>query len=187
MKRVFKILLVILAVLVVAAGGFWGGTQFAYRQVAANSVQRAAIAVPDAGIQGSNRPDLNQQQRGFGKDGSDDFNGQNSFRNRPNGNNFGARMMPGFAQGGMMDRQSNGFSGMPGMSLGRTFLGGGLMFFGLLFPLGFAILMVLGIIILYRMVRHPVPESVVNTTVCAKCGAGIQTGWTHCPHCGELI
>jgi hypothetical protein len=96
-------------------------------------------------------------------------------------------MMPGFAQGGMMNRQSNGFSGMPGMSLGRSFLGGGLMLFGLLFPLGFAILLVLGIIILFRMVRHPVPATVVNTAVCAKCGAGIQTGWTHCPHCGELI
>jgi len=187
MKRVFKILLVILAVLIVAAGGFWGGTQFAYRQVAVNSVQQAALGVPNAGQQNSNRPDLNQQQRGFGKDGSDDSNGQNSFRNQPNANNFGSRMMPGIAQGGMMNRQSNGFSGMPGMSLGRSFLGGGLMLFGLLFPLGFAILLVLGIIILFRMVRHPVPATVVNTTVCAKCGAGIQTGWPHCPQCGESI
>jgi hypothetical protein len=207
MKRVFRILLVILAVLVVAAGGFWGGTQFAYRQVAANPVQQAAISAPAAnagpgsnaapnfGKQDSNRPDSNQQQRGPGKEGSEasnrdsSSNGRDSSQNHPNMNNGGVRMMmSGPARGGgMMDRQSNGFSGMPGMSLGRSFLGGGLMLFGLLFPLGFAILMVLGIIILFRMVRHPVPATVVNTTVCAKCGATIQTGWTHCPHCGELI
>src|SRR5512133_2432112 len=108
MKNVFKIILVILAVLIVAAGGFWGGTRFAYRQIAANSVQQAALGFPNANTQDSNRPYMNQQQRGFGKDGSDDSTGQNSFRNWPNANNFGSRMMPGFAQGGMMNRQSIG-------------------------------------------------------------------------------
>jgi hypothetical protein len=73
------------------------------------------------------------------------------------------------------------------MSFGGMFMGGGMMLFGLLFPLGFAILMVLGIIVLFRMVRNPANNPVVSTAVCAKCGAQLQNGWKYCPQCGDLI
>lgn len=107
-----------------------------------------------------------------------------------NNQNFGPQAMLRENQqqsgaGFMMDRRT--FGGYRDNSIGGLFMGGGMMIFGLLFPLGFAILMVLGIIVLYRMVRKPSVNPVVGMSVCAKCGGSIQNDWKHCPHCGELI
>lgn len=188
MKRFVKVLLVILAALLIAAGSFWGGTRFGFRQMAANQSQSALSGAPsaDAVQPGSNR------QRGSGMMGSNAFNDRNgkdtqdSNRNWTGNRNFGPGMMSQNFQGnyGMMNRSTQGFSGM---SFGGHLLGGGLLFLGLLFPLGFAILMVLGIILLFRMVRKPAVIPAASTIPCAKCGAALESGWKHCPQCGEPI
>ncbi len=216
MNKIVKILLLILAVILIAGGGFWSGTQVAYQQTAALPAQSSApIASPTTiapGSNGSNRPGINPQMNGdnmgprgrFGGESSNTEPDQNNFNNRrdgmfartpremaeKNGANFGPQMMRRDFQsrpaaGLMMDQRNN--TGNRGLSIGGMFMGGGMMLFGLLFPLGFAILMVLGIIVLYRIVRKPSVNPVVGTAVCAKCGGSIQNDWKHCPHCGELI
>lgn len=218
MSKLVKILLSILAVLLVAAGGFWSGTRFAYRQVASDPARQAAVTAPAAPSQDGTTPQGNTTQQGdnrqqgrngpWGNTNQDDTRksdqnnrfglgmmGSNSGRewgnfdqNRPSAGNFG-RMMPGFNNGNESGgtaaiRQHNGGIGM---FAGGGFMGGVFMLFGLLFPLGFGILMVLGIIILFRMVRQPSPAPVAASTPCTKCGASLQAGWSHCPHCGEPI
>jgi hypothetical protein len=219
MSRLVKILLAILAALLVAAGGFWSGTRFAYQQVAADSSRQAAVIAPSAQAQGqsSAAPQDNQTPQGdsrrqnnngpWGNTNNDDTrqsdqsnrfgpgmmgsNGPrqwgNTNQDRPSAGNFGP-MMPGFnnneTSGMMAVRQHNGGFGM---FAGGSFLSGVFMFFGLIFPLGFGILMVLGIIILFRMVRQPSPAPAAVTTPCTKCGASLQAGWSYCAHCGEPI
>jgi hypothetical protein len=206
MNRLVRTLLIILAVLVIAGGGFWAGSGFAFRQVAARPalLANAAPAANSSALPAGNgafasgstnnaRPGFNQRQgRNYqGTDGSSrDQSGDSRFsRGQQKFNNAGPAMMPPFAQnrGTMGSRFENGFGGNNRMSIGGMFMGGGMMLFGLLFTAGLAILMVLGIIVLFRIVRNPAANPVASTAVCAKCGAPVQNGWKHCPHCGEQI
>lgn len=216
MNKIVKILLLILAVMLIAGGGFWSGTQVAYRQTAALSTQPSTANASPNSIAprsaDSNQPDWNSQWNGnntdprgrFSDDSSNSEADQKNFKNRQDGwftrppremagtnsSKFGPQMpRPDFqtqpAAGLMMNQRFN--AGFRDLSIGGLFMAGGMMIFGLLFPLGFAILMVLGIIVLYRMVRKPSVYSVVGTSVCVKCGGSIQNDWKHCPHCGESI
>lgn len=212
MNRLVKILLTILAVLLIAAGGFWSGTRFAYQQAAGNSVRQAVNAAPggmpdftkNQASQNDNGPQANaaqdDNQPGFRQSGRNSSGGpgmmwsdsrqRNNFdQNRQSFDNSGPRNMPRFGQGnepgGMMTARQN--NGGTSMFAGGGFMGGAFMLFGLLFPLGFGILMVLGIIVLFRMVRQPSPAPVAASAPCAKCGASLQSGWGFCPHCGEAI
>ncbi len=90
MNKIVKILLIVLAVLLIAAGGFWGGTQFAYRQVAANpapvniSSPPAANSLIEGSSSNSDRPSLDQQ-RGPGM-----MTPNSSNKNRANNSSFQA-------------------------------------------------------------------------------------------------
>jgi hypothetical protein len=210
MSKLVKILLAILAVLMVAAGGFWSGTRFAYQQVASDPSRQAAITAPAAPGAGQNNNQGPQSSRNNGNDsqansaqddnqnGPRQFGGKNSFgpgmmgSNERQWGNFthnSGSMMPGFDRNdqpdGMMSARHN--NGGFGMFAGGSLMGGAFMLFGLLFPLGFGILMVLGIIILFRIVRQPSPAPVAATSPCTKCGGSLQSDWSHCPHCGEPI
>jgi len=210
MSKLVKILLAILAVLVIAAGGFWSGTRFAYQQVASDPSRQAVItapniqsvpssgqndtvgpqanATPDETLQDSRRSDRNGQSGPGMMMEAGNRQWGDSDRNRPSMSNSNP-MAPGFGQnnqaGGMMPARQN--NGGIGMFAGGSFMSGAFMLFGLLFPLGFGILMVLGIIILFRIVRQPSPATVAATSPCSKCGASLQSGWASCPHCGEPI
>jgi hypothetical protein len=182
MNKIVKILLVILAVLIIAGAGFWGGTQFAYRQVAINAASQSAANSPklDGTGRGWGMMSPNAGNRGWSDEGN--FNrgskGQDYFGPGMMGrNNFGP---------GMMNRASGGF---PGVFHGGIF-GGGLMLLGLIFPLGILVLIVLGIIALFRLVKRPsaaVSAAPVSTSVCPKCGSPVQSGWSHCAACGETL
>jgi hypothetical protein len=223
MSKLVKILLAILAVLVIAAGGFWSGTRFAYQQVASDPSRQAAITAPNIqsapaagqndsqglqsdknGRQDDSRPQANAAPDETRQDSRQSgWNGQsgpgmmmgpgnrqsgNSDQNRPSMGNSGP-MASGFGQnnptGGMLPARQ--YNGGIGMFAGGSFMSGAFMLFGLLFPLGFGILIVLGIIILFRIVRQPSPATVAATSPCTKCGASLQIGWAFCPHCGEPI
>jgi hypothetical protein len=187
MKKFVKILLVILAVLLIAGGGFWSGTRFAFRQTAANTAQAAGTTAAQAN---TNQPGFDRQRESgrFGPGASNNDGADNSKQGKGwSGNrSFGPGMMAQNRQSGgtMMNRFNGGFGGM---SLGHSFFGGGLMLLGLLFPLGFAVLMILGIIVLFRTVRKPAVNSTVGSAVCTKCGAAVQNDWKHCPQCGNPI
>ena len=208
MNRLVKILLAILAVLLIAAAGFVSGSRFGYQQTAGNLPGQVAIAgsagnpaqgQPDAAgprwnndderSQDDTRPYGRDNRQGQGMMGQYNRQQNNRFSDGRFNNNYGPRMMPRFNQnnepGGMMGpRQYNGGFGM---FAGGGFMSGAFMLFGLLFPLGFGILMVLGIIILFRIVRQPSPAAVAATSPCTKCGASLQPGWDFCPHCGDPI
>ena len=65
-------------------------------------------------------------------------------------------------------------------------------FFGLLLmiglPLGLFGLVVLGVVLLVRAIQKPStapPE--VKTQQCQNCGKLVESGWQHCPYCGESL
>ena len=199
MNRVIKILLATLAVLLIAAAGFVSGSRFGVQQTAGNLPGQVAIA-GQSGIPARGQPDAagpcwndtdddsQDNARPYGRDNCQGT-GMMGRSNRQKSDNSGPQMMPRFNQkydaGDMMgNRQYNrGY----GMFTGGGVMGGAFMLFGLLFPLGFGILMVLGIIILFRIVRQPSPAAVAAPCPCTKCGASLQPGWDFCPHCGETI
>lgn len=192
MNKIVKFLLVILAILIIAGAGFWGGTQFAYRQVAINTANQTTGISPkfDGNWRGPGMMGPNSSYRGW----SDDDNTRRSYSGRDNfspgmmgQNNFGPGMMGqnNFSPN-MMNRS---FSAFPGVFHGGIF-GGGLMLLGLIFPLGILVLIVLGIIALFRIVKRPsatVITSEASTAVCPKCGSSVQPGWAHCAACGEVL
>jgi len=201
MNRLVKILIIILAALVIAGAGFWVGTITGLRRMPVSGAIPAFSGTPMKGESdgsgttpyGSHRPD-------WGRQNESDHNQSENSRRTPDdetyGNrqwqrplaNSGFRRMPGqMPLGTMMGRNHDVFGGRNSMSIGSMFMGGGMMLFGLLFPLGFAILMVLGIIVLFRMVRSQNTVPVEATAVCANCGVPIQNGWKHCPQCGHEI
>ncbi len=201
MNRLVKILLIILAALVIAGAGFWVGTTTGLRRMPMAGAIPAFSTSPMAGESdgtntvpyGNNRPGWGQQQESdrdrseYSRRTPDDEKYDNGQWQMPFANS-GFRRMPGqMPQGTMMARNHDAFGGRNSMSIGSMFMGGGMMFFGLLFPLGFAILMVLGIIVLFRMVRNQNTVPVETKAVCANCGAPIQNGWKHCPQCGHEI
>ena len=140
MNKFVKIILAVLAVVVIAGAGFWGGTQFAYRQVAFTSASQANSTLPRWDGMG----------RGNGYMNPDDVSPRNFSRdNNYHSENFGPGMMGRESTSfGMMDHS---FTRFPGLGL----LGGGMLLLGLIFPLGILTLIVLGIIALFRVVRRP--------------------------------
>lgn len=205
MNRIVKILLVVLTILVIAGAGFWSGFRYGNFQAAASIAASASAPSVITGVSGDtppsdsasanpSRPDFNGQ-RDFNRQGdaspSNNYPGGNrSNPGAPQVNNSGIPRMPqGMPNNGMMmaGRSNTGLREMSGLPVGSLFMGGGMLLFGLLFPLGFAVLMVLGIIILFRLVRHKAGIPVISTAVCAKCNGVVQAGWKYCPHCGEMI
>jgi hypothetical protein len=187
MNKIVKFLLVILAILIIAGAGFWGGTQFAYRQVAINAANQTAATSPR--VDGTGRGP-NTGNRGWSDEGNSQRgnNGRDNFGPGMMGrNNFGPGMM---GQNNYGNNMMNGsFGGFPGVFHGGLF-GGGFMLLGLIFPLGILVLIVLGIIALLRIVKRPsatVTTAPDSTVVCPKCGSPVQTGWTHCAACGEVL
>jgi len=83
----------------------------------------------------------------------------------------------GFGGGGMM----RGFGfwnplGFLGMTLMR------------LIPLGFLVLVVLGVIALFKGLSRPAPvASPTPARTCSNCGKPAQSDWTTCPHCGKPL
>lgn len=51
------------------------------------------------------------------------------------------------------------------------------------------LLMALVSVLIWESMKFPVSASLLPqqtlARACSHCGAGIQTGWTHCPHCGS--
>jgi hypothetical protein len=138
MNKIVKILLVILAVLIIAGAGFWGGTQFAYRQVAFRAASQTA----------TNAPQWDGTRRGPGMMGPNADNRNWSGNDKSGRGNFGR----GNFGPGMMGRSTGRFQGMfPVIGL----FGGGLLVLGLIFPVGILVLIVLGIVALYRVVKRP--------------------------------
>ena len=78
-----------------------------------------------------------------------------------------------------------GMHNFPMMGPGMRSVGflpfGGLMW---IFPLGFLVLLVLGIIWLIKALRKP--EAVpLQTHSCKNCGKPVQEDWRNCPYCGK--
>ena len=91
-------------------------------------------------------------------------------------------MMGGWGRGGMME--GYGPSNMMG-SWG--IFGWPFMFLMWLFPLGFLILLVLGIVWLVRALSGPGPgrAPVQALPTCPECHRPVQTDWQVCPYCGK--
>lgn len=102
----------------------------------------------------------------------------------------GAALGPLFLWGG-----GSGYQGMMG-GYGRGMMGGwgfapfgwiGMIFMWL-FPLGYLVLLVLGIVWLVRAVSRPMsqPPVALNKT-CPNCKQPVQADWRNCPHCGTAL
>ena len=60
------------------------------------------------------------------------------------------------------------------------------MFFMWLIPLGFIVLIVLGIVWLVKAIGSSnTPSAPVQT--CPSCGRGVQADWKNCPYCGSSL
>lgn len=107
---------------------------------------------------------------------------------------FGAYGGWGMMGPGMMGGEWTGgwcpFCGGTGRLQGGMFggmFGWFFMLVAILFPLGFLVLVILGIVWLVRAVtrspsgRTPLPQA------CPKCGKAVEADWRLCPHCGEKL
>ncbi|NLF50353.1 MAG: zinc ribbon domain-containing protein [Leptolinea sp.] len=200
MNRSVKILLITLAGLVIAGAGFWAGifsgtriTPMARMSAVMNNQSiDGGVDQSDVSPWGRMRPELRQP---LSTDQTDTNNSRrfsnndsrSEYRRIPFNNSDSGIMRSQMSQGMSMPRAYDNFGGRYPMSIGSMFMRGGMMLFGLLFFLAFAILMVLGIIVLFRMVRGQKTVAVESTAVCGKCGSPIQDGWKHCPQCGNKI
>ncbi|MCK6582506.1 MAG: zinc ribbon domain-containing protein [Anaerolineales bacterium] len=88
---------------------------------------------------------------------------------------FGASLLGGSGYGGW------GYGGW-GM-MGPWMMGG--MFFMWLFPVGFVVLIVLGIAWLVRSIGGNNLAGTLHS--CPSCGRGVQTDWKNCPYCGTAL
>jgi hypothetical protein len=123
-------------------------------------------------------------------------------RNNFHGYREVSRVAPGFYERGPGMMPYGGFGHMRGPSM----MGYGFMPFGGIFAclvgLGFLVLMVLGIIVLVRGLRKPMPATNVLATApaitpestpaaiinaCKKCGKPLQDEWVACPFCGKKV
>jgi hypothetical protein len=92
------------------------------------------------------------------------------------------------AWGGMMGPgMMGGWSG-PGGAIGP--MGWFFPLFGLLFPLAFLALLVLGGMWLFRQVNAPQGPATgraqtVTGETCPSCGRAVQADWQVCPYCGQ--
>ncbi len=78
----------------------------------------------------------------------------------------------------------------PGMMGGWGFgpLGWLGMIFLWLFPLGFLILLILGIAWLIKAIAQPGGQALTAPgRTCLNCGRPIQADWKHCPYCGQPL
>ncbi len=80
-----------------------------------------------------------------------------------------------------------GYYGGPGMMgpwmMGPWMMGG--WFFMWLIPLGFLLLLVLGIAWLMKERGGSTPPA--PTSTCPSCGRGMQPDWKNCPYCGASL
>jgi len=60
------------------------------------------------------------------------------------------------------------------------------MLFMLLIPIGFLVLIVLGVVWLVRAVGGGANPPVPGHT-CPSCGRDVQTNWRNCPYCGHSL
>lgn len=60
------------------------------------------------------------------------------------------------------------------------------MLFMWLIPVGFIVLIVLGVVWLVRAVGGGI-NPVVPTRTCPSCGRAVQADWRNCPHCGAAL
>ncbi|MBI4768909.1 MAG: zinc ribbon domain-containing protein [Chloroflexi bacterium] len=75
----------------------------------------------------------------------------------------------------------------PGMMGGFAPFGWVGMIFMWLFPLGFLVLTVLGIVWLVRALVGGPNRNALPTRACPDCGKSVQAGWRNCPHCGAVL
>ncbi len=71
--------------------------------------------------------------------------------------------------------------------MGPGMMGYGFMPFGgwmWIFPLGFLVLVILGIIWLVKALGKP-QSAPVGMHACKNCGNQVQDDWKNCPHCGK--
>lgn len=94
---------------------------------------------------------------------------------------FGASLLGGWGYGGW------GMMG-PGMMGGWGYSPFGWigMLFMWLIPLGFLVLIMLGIAWLVRAVGNGA-NLAASTHLCPSCGRGVQSDWKNCPHCGAVL
>ena len=101
----------------------------------------------------------------------------------------------GWGPGGMMGpgmMGGRGSGGMMGYSYGSGTLGWLFSLLGLIFPLGFLALLVLGGVWLFRQVSLPQGPSVDRPEtrpgqICPGCARVVQTDWQVCPYCGHSL
>jgi hypothetical protein len=93
----------------------------------------------------------------------------------------GGMMMGGWGYRGW------GMMGGPGMmgSLGYSPFGWIGMLFMWLIPVGFIVLIALGIVWLARNIGNPTSSSTGHN--CPNCGKGTQADWQNCPYCGKAL
>ena len=104
------------------------------------------------------------------------------------GGRYGSWGPSGMMGPGMMG--SRGPSGMMGYGYGGGALGWIFSLLGLIFPLGFLALLILGGVWLFRQVSQPqVPSAgrpeIQSGRACPNCDRAIQADWQLCPYCGQ--
>jgi ribosomal protein L32 len=103
---------------------------------------------------------------------------------------IGVSLLGGLTGYGMMGGGRYGMMG-PGMMGGWGFgpFAWLFMLMGLLFPVGLLVLLVLGIVWLFRRVGEPSgPTSQAPAgPTCSNCGRLVQAGWRLCPYCGQAL
>jgi hypothetical protein len=67
------------------------------------------------------------------------------------------------------------------------FLGGLYGWLFMLLPLGFLVLLILGIIWLVRAVSRPASSTAATPQTCPQCGKPVAADWRVCPHCGSEL
>lgn len=92
----------------------------------------------------------------------------------------------GWGPGGMMG------PGMMSYGYGGGALGWLFSLLGLIFPLGFLVLLIVGGVWLFRKVSQPQVPSVGRSEAqsgqtCSSCDRAVQADWQLCPYCGQEL
>ena len=101
---------------------------------------------------------------------------------------LGAGLLGYGVPGGMMGRWG-GYNYPGGMMGGWGWGLGGLLVMGLLalVPIGFLVLLVLGIVWLVKAVSVPTAQPPISSAVCPACHRSVQSDWQVCPQCGQKL
>jgi uncharacterized membrane protein len=83
----------------------------------------------------------------------------------------------------LLGRSAYGGWGYSGWGMVGPMMGG--MFFMWLFPVGFLVLTVLGIVWLVQNIGRNNPAG--TSYSCPSCGRGMQADWKNCPFCGTAL